>query len=73
MKTEVRGGIGFWGLLTIVFITLKLTGVIAWSWIWVLSPLWLPFAVVFLFVIVILGVFVREDIRDREYRKKLNG
>ena len=29
------------GLLTIVFITLKLTHVIDWSWIWVLSPLWI--------------------------------
>lgn len=36
------GGIGFLGLLTIVFIALKLMGYIAWSWWWVLSPLWLP-------------------------------
>lgn len=35
------GGIGFVGLLTIVFITLKLVGVISWSWWWVLSPLWI--------------------------------
>ncbi len=34
------GGIGFFGLLTIVFVTLKLTGYIHWSWLWVLSPLW---------------------------------
>jgi hypothetical protein len=34
------GGIGFLGLLTVVFITLKLTGYIAWSWWWVLAPLW---------------------------------
>lgn len=39
------GGIGFFGLLAIVFITLKLTGYIAWSWWWVLSPLWIPAAV----------------------------
>jgi hypothetical protein len=46
-KTEVKtGGIGFFGLLAIVFITLKLTGYIAWSWWWVLSPLWLPISVV---------------------------
>jgi hypothetical protein len=32
------GGVGFFGLLTIVFIILKLTGFIAWSWWWVLSP-----------------------------------
>ena len=40
------GGIGFAGLLGIVFIVLKLTGVITWSWLWVLSPLWIPFAIV---------------------------
>lgn len=39
------GGVGFCGLLAIVFITLKLTGVIAWSWFWVLAPLWMPFAI----------------------------
>ena len=33
-------GVSFYGLLTIVFITLKLTGVIAWSWWWVLCPMW---------------------------------
>lgn len=32
--------IGFPGLLALVFIVLKLTGVIAWSWWWVLSPIW---------------------------------
>lgn len=35
------GGIGFVGLLTIVFITLKLTKVITWSWWWVLAPMWI--------------------------------
>lgn len=33
------GGAEFCGLLTIVFIILKLCNVIAWSWVWVLSPL----------------------------------
>lgn len=32
-------------VLTILFVTLKLVGVIAWSWLWVLAPLWIPFAV----------------------------
>ncbi len=41
-----NGGIGFTGLLTIVFITLKLCGVITWSWLWVLSPLWIGLALV---------------------------
>ncbi len=36
------GGVGFIGLLTIAFIVLKLCGVIKWSWLWVLSPIWIP-------------------------------
>ena len=39
------GGIGFLGLLTIVFIVLKLVGTITWSWWWVLSPFWIPLCV----------------------------
>ena len=35
------GGVGFVGLLTILFIGLKLGEVIAWSWWWVLAPLWI--------------------------------
>lgn len=46
-------GIGFTGLLTILFIALKLTGYIAWSWWWVLSPLWIS-ALVVLFMLVLL-------------------
>lgn len=46
------GGIGFAGLLTIVFITLKLTGVIAWSWLWVLSPIWISFALALVIVVI---------------------
>ena len=54
-KTQTQsGGIGFFGLLTIVFITLKLTGYIAWSWWWVLSPLWMPLAVVLSVVAIVL-------------------
>lgn len=48
------GGIGFCGLLTILFIGLKLTGNIAWSWWWVLSPLWIPFIAAIVIIIVML-------------------
>jgi hypothetical protein len=42
-KTVVRtGGISFSGLLAIVFIVLKLTNVIDWSWWWVTAPIWIP-------------------------------
>ena len=34
------------GILGLIFITLKLTGVIGWSWWWVLSPFWIPVLVV---------------------------
>lgn len=48
------GGIGFCGLLSIVFIILKLTHFIDWSWWWVLSPLWLPLAAALSIILVIL-------------------
>ena len=47
---ENKSGIGFCGLLAIVFIVLKLMGVISWSWIWVLAPIWMPILVVIVFV-----------------------
>ena len=43
-ESSSNRGIGFTGLLTIAFIVLKLCGVIAWSWLWVLSPLWISVA-----------------------------
>ena len=46
------GGIGFIGLLTIVFVVLKLTKVIAWSWLWVLSPLWIGFFITLVIIII---------------------
>lgn len=56
-KTEVvNKGIGFPGLLTIAFIVLKLCHVIEWSWIWVLSPLWITFALVIVLVVIALIV-----------------
>ena len=44
-------------LLLVAFIVLKLCGVIAWSWWWVLSPLWIP-AALFLALLVLGGLFV---------------
>lgn len=50
-SSSSSSGIGFAGLLTIVFIVLKLTGHITWSWLWVLSPLWIGF-------VLVLGIFL---------------
>lgn len=50
------GGINFTCLLAILFIGLKLTGYIDWSWWWVLSPIWIPFALVIV-VLLFAGAF----------------
>lgn len=55
-KSSSSGGIGFVGLLTILFIGLKLGKVIDWSWWWVLSPMWI---VGIVWIAVILYVFSR--------------
>jgi hypothetical protein len=60
MKAKVitsAGGCGFCGFLVILFIGLKLTGKIGWSWWWVLSPLWVPWALAaMIFVVVLLAL-----------------
>lgn len=55
-SSGTSGGIGFTGLLTIVFIVLKLVGVIAWSWWWVLSPIWVSLLVAFLAFLIVTTV-----------------
>ena len=57
-KTASGGGTS---LLLVAFIVLKLTGVIAWSWWWVLSPMWIPLALVALLLLFIfIGKLVVE-------------
>lgn len=57
MNSKNTGGVGFLGLLTLLFIGLKLTGHIAWSWIWVLSPIWIAWSIALL-ILVIAGLLV---------------
>lgn len=52
------GGIGFTGVLTIVFIVLKLTGVIQWSWLWVLSPIWITALIVMALILIYLIISI---------------
>lgn len=56
MSTESNssGGIGFVGLLAILFIGLKLGGVIDWSWWWVLSPIWITTIIIVLLVAIVV-------------------
>jgi len=60
-KTNVYAGPSFAGLLTLLFIGLKLTGYIAWSWLWVLSPLWIGFALAVFFIVLLCVILVLAD------------
>lgn len=73
-------GVGFSGLLTILFVALKLTHVINWSWVWVASPLWISFLLYLAFAIlfglvavtfVLIKHFVLEPRRKRRYQEAI--
>lgn len=57
------GGIGFTGLLTLLFICLKLIGYINWSWWWVLSPIWISAGIVFavICISIIIAIFTSAN------------
>lgn len=57
-SSSSSSGIGFTGLLTIVFIVLRLTGVIHWSWWWVLAPIWISTIIFVGFLLFFLGIFL---------------
>lgn len=66
-NSGTTGGIGFLGLLTILFIAFKLAGIIDWSWLWVLSPLWLPLV---LGILVIVVMYMILDYKTKEPKEK---
>ena len=55
-QTTSGGGIGFPGALFLVFLVLKLTGVIAWSWLWVTSPLWISLLIFVVCAIILVAL-----------------
>lgn len=57
-SSSSSGGIGLGALLGVLFIGLKLGKVIDWSWLWVLSPFWIPLALVVAAGAVLLLVFI---------------
>ena len=59
-QSSSSSGIGFLGLLTIVFITLKLTGFISWSWWWVLSPLIISVSLIIAVLISLIIITIKN-------------
>lgn len=49
-----KSGIGFIGILTLIFIVLKITNNITWSWLWVLSPIWISAVL----LVIIFGIIL---------------
>ena len=54
-------GLGFADALALLFIALKLCGVINWNWIWVLSPIWISISFLGLLFLVILVISIIAD------------
>lgn len=62
LEIKMPGGLLLLGL---VFLVLKLTGQIAWSWIWVLAPFWLPLGLIMLFLLAIAFAVVIKGLPRR--------
>lgn len=58
------GGLGLGTILTIVFVVLKLCGVINWAWVWVLAPLWISVVLTIIFVIIALVI---AKVKERRF------
>ena len=59
-KSSSAAGLGLPTVLTIVFVVLKLVGVINWSWVWVLAPTWISLCVALFFIMIVLAVSLRD-------------
>lgn len=55
-NSSSSGGVGLCTVLFLIFLVLKLTGHITWSWWWVTAPLWIPLSIVFAAVLGIGGI-----------------
>jgi len=67
-SSSVSVNFPFLGILTLIFITLKLTGHIAWSWWWVLAPMWIPLAIILGIgiIVVIIAMITGANINVRK-------
>lgn len=62
-KNVRNSGMGFISVLTLIFVVLKLTNNISWSWIWVLSPIWISIILIILIfgIILVAGRIKKEN------------
>ena len=60
MDNSISNGGGIAGLLTIVFITLKLIGYITWSWWWVISPILISVGLALFIILIVLAAWGRN-------------
>ena len=68
-NAEETINLSFLGMLAIVFIILKLTGTITWSWLWVLSPLWVGFALCAIITTVVL-IIMKNKIWKKHIKRR---
>jgi hypothetical protein len=61
-NSTASASMGFPGWLTILFVGLKLTGYINWSWWWVLSPLWISALVGLSIIAIVLLIAVLAEV-----------
>ena len=66
-ENKTSGSMGISTVLFIVFLVLKLTGVISWSWWWVTAPLWIP--TIFVVIIITIICIARKIIKKKEKEK----
>lgn len=62
-KTTIRttSNISFFGVLTLIFVTLKLIGKISWSWVWVFAPLWICASISLIAFMIIVALIVKRN------------
>jgi hypothetical protein len=70
---KINSGMNLLEVLFLIFLVLKLTGLIQWSWVWVLSPLWIDIILMIIVAAIIAFVTVvseRENSNEKSNNKK---
>jgi hypothetical protein len=72
MSENTSSGISFTGALLLIFITLKLTNIIDWSWWWVLGPIWIPLLLAGLVILIaiIIGIIIGLKFKQKNKNTK---